>query len=72
MYAVQVMKVASSHLDLCDNSEAGDGDVEEYNQEEKHSTFEENAHQEEEIIKVEEEHNPPNELVSDDQKKQEI
>ncbi|KAF3554984.1 hypothetical protein F2Q69_00012358 [Brassica cretica] len=44
MYAVQVMKVASSHLDLCDNSEAGDGDVEEYNQEEKHSTFEENAH----------------------------
>ncbi|WZZ04697.1 LOW QUALITY PROTEIN: hypothetical protein YC2023_090618 [Brassica napus] len=59
MFAVQVMKLlknlrekkmASSHLDLCDNSEAEDGNVEEYNQEEKY-TFEED---EEEIIKVEE------------------
>ncbi|CAF2164482.1 unnamed protein product [Brassica rapa] len=52
MFAVQVMKLlknlrekkmASSHLDLCDNSEAEDGNVEEYNQEEKY-TFEEDVH----------------------------
>lgn len=101
MYAVQVMnllknltdktlrerKIASSQVDLSHNSsEAEDGDVEEYNQEERYDFDEaededvDNLDKEDEILKVEgpgrttmldDEHKPSSELDDDDQKTQE-
>ncbi|XP_010510775.1 PREDICTED: rho GTPase-activating protein 5-like [Camelina sativa] len=100
MYAVQVMnllrilidktlrerKIASSHVDPCDNiSEAQDGDVEEYNQEEEMYIFEEDEDEdidekdkEDETIEesgiktlLADEHIPSTEVNTNDQKKQE-
>ncbi|XP_019083607.1 PREDICTED: rho GTPase-activating protein 5-like [Camelina sativa] len=100
MYAVQVMnllknlidktlrerKIASSHVDPCDNrSEAEDGDVEEYNQEEEMYNSEEDEDEDadekdkdDEIIEesgnitpLADEHIPSSEVNANDQKKQE-